>query len=79
MTIQEILEKVEKFFESEYEETKTFLERNLFEYLMKKEVVSNSIQRCLGVTQFIQCLDIPYESLDIYDIYRKKLESLLDK
>ena len=79
MTPTEILEKVENFFQSEYEETKSLLERKPYWISSEKEVVFNSIQRCLGVTQFVQCLDVPYENLNIYDEYREKLEKLLDK
>lgn len=79
MTPTDILEKVENFFQSEYEETKSLLERKPYWISNEKEVVFNSIQRCLGVTQFVQCLDVPYENLNIYDEYREKLEKLLDK
>lgn len=79
MTPTEILERVENFFQSEYEETKNLLERKPYWISSEKEVVFNSIQRCLGVTQFVQCLNVPYESLNIYDEYREKLEKLLDK
>ena len=79
MTSTEILEKVENFFQSEYEETKSLLERKPYWISSEKEVVFNSIQRCLGVTQFVQCLNVSYEILNIYDEYREKLEKLLDK
>lgn len=79
MTPTDILEKVEHFFQSEYEETKNLLERKPYWISSEKEVVFNSIQRCLGVTQFVQCLNVPYENLNIYDEYREKLEKLLDK
>ena len=79
MTPIEILEKVENFFQSEYEETKDLLERKPSWVMSKKEVIFNSLQRCLGVTQFVQCLDVPYENLNIYDEYREKFYKLLDK
>lgn len=79
MTPIEILEKVENFFQSEYEETKDLLERKPSWVMSKKEVVFNSLQRCLGVTQFVQCLNVPYENLNIYDEYREKFYKLLDK
>ena len=79
MTPTEILEKVENFLQSEYEETKDLLERKPSWVSSEKEVVFNSLQRCLGVTQFVQCLDVPYENLNIYDEYREKFYKLLDK
>ena len=79
MTPIEILEKVENFFQSEYEETKDLLERKPSWVMSEKEVIFNSLQRCLGVTQFVQCLDVPYDNLNIYDEYREKFYKLLDK
>ena len=79
MTPIEILEKVENFFQSEYEETKDLLERKPSWVMSEKEVIFNSLQRCLGVTQFVQCLNVPYENLNIYDEYREKFYKLLDK
>ena len=79
MTPTEILKKVENFFQSEYEDTKSLLERKPYWISSEKEVVFNSIQRCLGVTQFVQSLNVPYEELQVYDEYREKLEKLLDK
>lgn len=79
MVEQEILEKVEKFFESEYQKTKELLDNPPFWVMSEKAVVNNAIQRCFGVVQFIQYLDISYISLDIYNIYREHLEKLLDK
>ena len=79
MTPTDVLEKVENFFKTEYEDTKNLLERKPSWVSSEKEVVFNSLQRCLGVTQFVQCLDVPYENLNIYDEYREKFYKLLDK
>ena len=63
-------------------ETKSILENKPFWVQTRsdeKQLIFNSVQRCLGVAQFVQSLDVPYEELKVYDEYREKLEKLLDK
>ena len=82
MTPTDVLEKVKTFYESEYKDIKSILDRKPFWIETRadeKQVIFNAIQRCLGVAQFVQSLDVPYEELQIYDEYREKLEKLLDK
>lgn len=82
MTPTDVLEKVKTYYESEYEETKSILEKKPFWVQTRsdeRQLIFNSIQRCLGVAQFVQSLDVPYEELKVYDEYREKLEKLLDK
>lgn len=74
-----IKEQMEKYFEREYKETKDLLERKPSWVCNEKEVVFNSIQRCLGVVQFVQYIGVSYEDTNSYDYYREKLENLLKK
>ena len=71
-----MLEKLKEYFEMEYKETKELLEKKP-SWCQPKEVVSNSIQRCLGVAQFVQSVGVKYEDLDCYEEIREKLENLL--
>ena len=71
-----MLEQVKEFFDREYKETKELLERKP-SWCKPKEVVFNSIQRCLGVAQFVQGAGVKYEDLNCYEEVKEKLESLL--
>lgn len=71
-----MLEQVKKFFNQEYEDTKQLLERKP-SWCKPREAVYNSIQRCLGVAQFVQYVGVEYEDLSCYEEVREKLESLL--
>lgn len=82
MTPTNVLEKVKTFYESEYKDTQNALERKSFWCHSdedKRQLVFNSIQRCLGVAQFVQSLGVSYEELTVYEEYRDKLKKLLDK
>ena len=72
MTMNEI----KTYYESEYKSTKRFLE-NLPAWANEKEVVNNAIQRMLGVAQFVQYCDVPYEDItELFEEYRNKNEAL---
>lgn len=71
-----MLEQVKDFFNREYEDTKRLL-KNKPSWCKPKEVVYNSIQRCLGVAQFVQYVGVKYENLNCYEEVREKLENLL--
>lgn len=73
-----MLEKVKEFYEQEYQDAKNIIERKP-NWCVPQEVINNSIQRCLGVAQFVQTVGVKYEDLDIYDEYREKLLKLFDK
>ena len=68
---------MEKFFEQEYKETVDLLERKPNWLGSRKEVVFNSLQRCLGVAQFVQTIGVSYSDVNIYDTYREKFYELL--
>lgn len=70
---------VKEFFDSEYRDTVRLLENKPSWVTSEKEVVFNSIQRCLGVAQFVQLVGVKYEDLEFYDEFREKMMKLLDK
>jgi len=74
--VNKMLEQVKEFFDREYKETKELLERKP-SWCKPREVVFNSIQRCLRVAQFVQHVGVEYEDLSCYEEVREKLESLL--
>lgn len=81
MTTEKILELVKDYFEMEYRDIQLVAGRyqmlNDTKYL--KFNVNATLQRCLGVTLFVQSLEIPYEDISkLYDDYREKIEKMLD-
>ncbi len=64
MTKEEILKKVKEFFDTEYEETKEYLERQPRTLAEKRESTANAQQRCLGVAFFVQSLEISYDDIN---------------
>lgn len=75
-----LMDNMIKYFESEYNYTKAFIERE-FSLAKPREVVDNAIQRCLGVAMYIQNFDytLSYDEIEqIYNHYKKQLEELLD-
>ena len=78
MTDKEILEIVQAFFEMEYKDLVRLMERKP-NWFNPKESVTYAIQRCLGVTQFVQLLGVKYEDLKCYEEIRTRLQGLLQK
>lgn len=76
MTNKEILEKVQEFFEYEYRDLVRLMESKP-NWFNPKESVTYSIQRCLGVTQFVQLLGVKYEDLNCYEEIRGRLIDLM--
>ena len=73
-----MLEKVKEYFETELRQAEITTERPWADI---SEVVWYSIQRCLGVANFVigHC-DIPFEMVDpLFEEYKEKLEKLLTK
>ena len=74
-----MLNKIKDFFEEEYTSTKRYL-KSPYAKGRERMVVDKSISRCLGVAQFVQSVGVTYDDVSpLYDIYKKKLELLLDK
>lgn len=71
-----MLDKIKDYFEMEYIDACIACESEWG----AKEIVNNTIQRCLGVALFVQNVsDIPFEDIDsLYTEYRRKLEELGD-
>ena len=73
-----MLNKIKDFFEEEYTSTARYLKSP---YVKDRErmVVDKTISRCLGVAQFVQNIGVSYDDVNpVYEIYKKKLEFLLD-
>lgn len=74
--MEKILEKAIEFFNSEYEETESYIKGKVFSPTEK--IIEDSIQRCLGVAFFVQALDVSYKDIEPhYQEIRTKLKSLL--
>lgn len=74
-----MLDKVIKFFEKEYEETKNYLESGGPVVMTRKEFINTTKHRCLGVAFFAQEFGIEFKDIDShYEEIREKLEKLLD-
>ena len=82
-----LMDNMTKYFESEYNYTKAFLERNVKWAKPREcvynaiECVYNAIQRCLGVAMYIQWFDETLtldEVEQVYNYYKEQLEKLLD-
>jgi hypothetical protein len=76
MPAEEILNLVKEYYEEEYQDAKRCIEKK-YAWTTPKDLVKSTINRCLGIAQFVQYLGVPYEDLDIYDEYKEKLEKLL--
>lgn len=73
-----MLNKIKDFFEEEYTLTERYL-KSPYAKGRERMVVYKSISRCLGVAQFVQNIGVSYEDINpVYEIYKKKLELLLD-
>lgn len=75
-----MLEKLIEFYEKEYEETENLLVcEDVPNWVKPKEVVYNTLYMLLGASQFAQTIGVSYDEIDgIYEIYKEKLELLLD-
>ena len=77
---EKLMDNMTKYFESEYNHTKAFLERKVA-LASPRECVYNAIQRCFGVAMCIQRLDetlILDEVEQTYNYYKEQLEKLLE-
>ena len=78
-----MLKEFEKYLEKEYNEAVSIVERPPWWCDTRKELLemlSNTVQRCLGATQFIECLGIAFEECnELYENYRIKIFELMDK
>lgn len=73
-----IVQEMNNYFEKEYQETKALLENKPYWVTSEKEVVHNAIQRCLGVSMFVQRLNVTYQKT-LYEHYQEKISELLEK
>ena len=74
-----MLNKVIKFFEKEYEETKKYLEEGGPILMTREEYIKATKYSCLGVAFFAQEIGIEFEDVNPhYEAIREKLEKLLD-
>lgn len=74
-----MLDKVIKFFEKEYKETKKYLESGGPVAMTRKDFIKTTQHSCLGVAFFAQEIGIKFEDVNPhYEEIREKLEKLLD-
>ena len=76
-----MLEKLIEFYEKEYEEAENLIIcEDIPTWVKPKEVVYNTLYILLGATHFAQTIGVPYDEINgIYEIYKEKLELLLDE
>ena len=73
-----MLDKIKDFFEEADTSSERYL-KSSYAKGRERMVVDKSISRCLGVAQFVQSVGVTYDDVSpLYDIYKKKLELLLD-
>lgn len=70
----EIINQYRNTCDKEYEMTKKAICNKLFN---PKDVINNSIQRCLGVALFIQYLGVTYDDIDkFFEEFKYKINNL---
>ena len=70
-----MLEKVREYYEMEYRDTVRSIEQSWV--TDKKMDIRHTIQRCLGVAQFVQSVGVSFEEIDaLYNEFKEKLENL---
>lgn len=77
MTTQEITAKMNTYFDMEYQQTKRLLGNPPSWVDSVREVKNSTLQRCLGITFFVQELGVPFNQIEAsYEEFRKKIEDL---
>ena len=73
-------EKLELYFEKEYQATLKTLKANptwIHAQQDKKDMICYTIQRCLGAVMFAQEVGLAYEDTKVYDDYLEKFRTLI--
>ena len=73
-------EKLNAYFETEYQATVRLLQNPpnwCSTRVEKKNMIWNTVQRCLGAATAAQIFGLPYEDTKAYDEYLEKLKLLL--
>ena len=73
-------EKLELYFEKEYQTTVQLLKDDpnwLKGKTKKKEMIWNAVHRCLGAVMFVQELGLAYDDTKAYDEYLEKFKQLI--
>ena len=77
MTTQELIVKMEEYFNHEYNQTKRILSNPPRWLTNPLETKSSTLQRCLGITFFAQELGVPFDEIESrYYELREKVEKL---
>jgi hypothetical protein len=71
-----IKQKVTEYYENKYNSVVSLL-KNKPSWAEPSAIISHAIHEMLGVAMFVQTLGVPYEELEIYEVYKTKLENLL--
>ena len=71
---ERLLEKFKDFCNMEFNDTLRAVNNGWGD---RKDTVKCGLQRCLGVADFLQSFDIPFDTIDeIYTVYRDKFYKL---
>ena len=72
-------EKLNAYFEKEYQATIKFLQNppKWYTDTEKKNMIWNTVNRCLGATMVAQEFGLPYEDTSAYDDYLAKFRQLV--
>ena len=73
-------EKLNEYFETEYQATVQLLQNPpswCSTKAEKKNMIWNTVQRCLGAAMFAQNFGLPYEDTKAYDEYLEKFKLLM--
>ena len=77
MTTEELVAKAKEFCEIEYRDSKMLYNRKKSRLYHDDSMVKMSLQRCLGVVQFIQTCGAKGEDTKWYNDYREKFFEIL--
>jgi hypothetical protein len=78
MTTEELVAKAKEFCEIEYRDSKILYNRKESRLYHDDSMVKMSLQRCLGVVQFIQNCGVKWEDTKWYNDYREKFFEILE-
>lgn len=80
LAVEDLVQQLGVFYEKETKELAQLVDVQTRPSWLNdpKQAVENSIQRCLGVAEFVQYLGVPYETVNpMHEVTRKKLEKML--
>lgn len=83
MDKETMIKQLESYFADEYNNALHIVERPPWWCTTRKELIemlSNTVQKCLGATQFIQFLEMSFDEVNVlYENYREKIMDLIER